>query len=116
MIDFFTSANLLGIIKFTAVGTFITNRKNSPKLAGKLVEKRECEMVGCNERILGIRRKDTKDVLLLSNCHQPTVGSIKRKMKDDSTKEIRVSFLQMKTCLICGFVFKWRHTNYYIFH
>ncbi|KAG5887663.1 hypothetical protein JTB14_037661 [Gonioctena quinquepunctata] len=51
-------------------------------------QRAECEMVGCKEGILGIRWKDTKDVCLMSNCHDSTVGVVRRKMKDGTSKEI----------------------------
>ncbi|KAG5861133.1 hypothetical protein JTB14_017912 [Gonioctena quinquepunctata] len=61
-------------------------RINTPKFFGKFDQRGECEMVGCEERILGIRWKDTKDVCLMSNCHDSTV--VRRKMKDGTSKEI----------------------------
>jgi hypothetical protein len=50
---FFTSTNLLDTIKFPAVGTVISNRKNTPKFARKLTERGECE----TENRAGLRKR-----------------------------------------------------------
>ncbi|KAG5899910.1 hypothetical protein JTB14_002462 [Gonioctena quinquepunctata] len=78
---------LLDNIRFPTPGTFIRTRINTPKFFGKLDQRGECEMVGCEEGILGIRWKNTKDVCLISNCHDSTVGVVCRKMKDGTSKE-----------------------------
>lgn len=84
---FFTSTLLLNTIKFPCVGTFMSNRKNTPKFEGRL-ERGECEMLVCKEGMIATRWKDTKDVLVMSSCHDSMTGTIKRKMKDGSLKEI----------------------------
>ncbi|KAG5870916.1 hypothetical protein JTB14_004138 [Gonioctena quinquepunctata] len=61
---FFTSVKLLDNLRFPALGSFIRTRINTPKFFMKLDQRGECEMVGCEEGILGIRWKDTKDVWL----------------------------------------------------
>lgn len=66
----------------------MSNRKNIPKLQGKLKERGESEMAVCDAGILAIKWKDTKDVLLMSNCHTATVETTDRKMKDGTNKNI----------------------------
>lgn len=85
---FFCSTILLDSIGYSAVGTYISSRKNTPKLESKLVERGACEMAGCKEGILAIKWKDTKDVLVMSNCHMPIIEKTKRKMKDGTSKEL----------------------------
>lgn len=85
---FFTSTILMDTIRFPAVGTYIPGRKNTPSFVGKLANRGDCEMQGCSEGILAMKWKDTKDVLLMTNCHQPTMTVISRKMKDGTLKEV----------------------------
>lgn len=84
---FFTSTNLLSSTKFPCVGTFIASRKNVPKFSGKL-ERGDSEVFTCSEGLISFRWRDTKDVLLMSNCHDSTIGIINRKGKDGSRKEV----------------------------
>lgn len=86
---FFTSTILLDTIKFPALGTYISGRKNTPRFQSNLKERGQCEIQKCSEGILGVKWKDTKEVLLMSNCHQPTISVVDRKMKDGSVKEIQ---------------------------
>lgn len=44
------------------------------------------EISVCDERILAIKWKDTKDVLLMSNCHN--ASSTVRKIKEGTNKNI----------------------------
>ncbi len=84
---FFTSLNLMNSLDFAAVGTCMRNRRNVPKFNAN-IERGECEIRVCKEGIICARWKDTKDVILLSNCHGPDVGNIKRTMKDGTKKTI----------------------------
>ena len=64
------------------------NRKNVAKLCKKFTEKGESEMACCKEGLLCVRWKDTKDVLLMSNCHEPKETKITRKKKDGLLQDV----------------------------
>ena len=64
-----------------AVGTLNATRKNLPQAAQRL-EKRESELKCNNNGTLLARRRDTKEVILLSNCHNESSSSIQKKNKD----------------------------------
>ena len=85
---FFTSINLLNSIGCAAVGTYNKNRKNVAKLNQKFTQKEESEMAGCKEGLLCVHWKDTKDVLLMSNCHTPEMTNVQRKKKDGTIQEV----------------------------
>ena len=85
---FFTSTNSLNSIGFPAVGTYNENRKNVAKLCEKFTEKGESEMACCKEGLLCVHSRDTKDVLLMSNCHEPEETKINRKKKDGSLQDV----------------------------
>lgn len=84
---FFTSVRLMNSIDYPAVGTCMKGRKDVPKFEGKL-ERGDSQMLGSREGTLAVRWQDTKDFILLSNCHGPVIGKEKRKMKDGSVVEI----------------------------
>ena len=85
---FFTSTNLLNSIGHPAVGTYNKNRKQVAKLCEKFSEKGESEMACCKEGLLCVHWKDTKDVLLMSNCHEPEETMISRKQKNGSLQDV----------------------------
>ena len=85
---FFTSTHLLNSIEYAAVRTYNRNRKNVAKLREKFSTKGESEMAVCNEGLLCVYWKDTKDVLLMSNCHEPAETITNRKQKDGTVKEV----------------------------
>ena len=80
---FFTSVNLMDILQFGAVGTCNATRKNLPK-AAQCFEKGESEFKCNNNGILLARWRDTKKVILLSNCHNESSSPIQEKNKDGS--------------------------------
>jgi len=45
-------------------------------------------MAVCKEGLLCIHWKDTKDVLMMSNCHTPEETEVQRKKKDGTTENI----------------------------
>ena len=61
------------------------------KLSEKFSTKVESEMAVCKEGLLCFRWKDTKDVLLMSNCHDPAEATTNRKQKDGTVKEVACS-------------------------
>ncbi|XP_039967518.1 piggyBac transposable element-derived protein 4-like [Bactrocera tryoni] len=84
---FFTSVNLLETINFAAVGTCMTNRKNVPSITGKL-KKGESKFRCTDTGLMCTKWQDTKEVLLMSNCHKPNVTKISKKDKTGQTGEI----------------------------
>ncbi|CAH2012403.1 unnamed protein product [Acanthoscelides obtectus] len=87
---FFTSVHLMDYLQYPAVGTAILTRKDMPK---KFKEKRkmnrgECEFLTNQSSSLATRWQDTKEVIVLSNCHSTVMTSVKR--KDKSGKKVDV--------------------------
>ena len=82
---FFTSVNLMDTLQFGAVGTCNAARKNLPKAAQRL-EKGESEFKCNNNKTLLARWRDTKEVILLSNCHNESSSPIRKKNKDGSRR------------------------------
>ena len=80
---FFTSVMLLDNIKFAAVGTVVKNRRNLPKFEDKL-ERGKYHFSGNCKGTTAARWIDTKEVVVLSNCHSNTVGQITKKQRDGS--------------------------------
>lgn len=78
---FFTSVHLLNTISYPSLGTAITSRKNMPKFDGKL-KKGESQFVANEQGTIAVRWQDSRDVLLLSNCHDATVSTTRRRQKD----------------------------------
>lgn len=67
---FFTSVNLLETLNYAALGTCMTSRKNLSTMEGKLQWGQSafrCTATG----LLCVKWQDTKEVLLMSNCHKP---------------------------------------------
>jgi len=78
---FFTSIRLLETTNFPAVGTYMGNRKNTPKFTKKL-EKHESDFLHNENDVTASHWLDTKDVYLASNCFTNTVATVTRKQKD----------------------------------
>ena len=68
---FFTSTHLLNSIEYAAVETYNKNARNVAQLSEKFSTKGESEMAVYKEGLLCVHWKDIKDVLLMSNCHEP---------------------------------------------
>jgi hypothetical protein len=84
---FFTSVHLLNTIRFPSVGTAISSRKNMPKFQGKL-KRGEFQFLATPQQTLAARWQDSKEVVVLSNCHDATVGKANRKQKDGTKLEV----------------------------
>lgn len=84
---FFTTVNLLHTLPYPAVGICMRNQKNLPKFQSKL-KHGESEMLICKEGMLACCWKDTKKVVILSNCHDAVSQTITRKMKDGSHRKL----------------------------
>ena len=63
------------------------NRKNMPKEVEKL-KKGESEFQGNQHGILAVRWVDSKEVVMLTNCHDATVNQVQKKKKDGSRESI----------------------------
>ena len=91
---FFTSVNLMHTLPYPSVGTCMANRKNLPKYNSKL-QRGECQMLNCKEGLLICPWKDTRDVIILSNCHKAKSETISRKMRDGSHKAVVLNLFLM---------------------
>ena len=85
---FFTSTYLLNSIEYAAVGMYNKNRRNVAKLSEKFTTKGESKMAVCKKGLLCVHWKDTKDVRLMSNCHEPAETTTNRKQKKGTVKEV----------------------------
>ncbi|XP_055376720.1 piggyBac transposable element-derived protein 4-like [Condylostylus longicornis] len=84
---FFTSVHLVNTLPYPALGTCIANRKDLPKITAKL-ERGEYIFKSNQHGTMAVKWQDTKEVLVLSNCHTNTVGTVKRKMKDGQKLDV----------------------------
>lgn len=84
---FFTSYQLMKTLPFACVGTCMSNRKNVPKVTQKLA-KGESVAQSTSDGVIGFKWQDTKEVLLLSNCHDNKVTTVERKQKDGTKKSV----------------------------
>ncbi|KAJ4450071.1 hypothetical protein ANN_01478, partial [Periplaneta americana] len=84
---FFTSVRLVDTIQYAAVGTCISNRRNMPKFDGKL-EKGQYQHMANTSGTIAARWKDSKEVLVLSNCHRANDIQVLRKKKDGSKDNV----------------------------
>ncbi|XP_037047253.1 piggyBac transposable element-derived protein 4-like [Bradysia coprophila] len=84
---FFTSYNLMKTLPFACVGTCMSNRKNVPVIKEKL-KKGESVAKSTADGIIGFKWQDTKDVLVMSNCHDDTITTVDRKQKDGTKKAV----------------------------
>ena len=84
---FFTSVNLMKDLNFAAAGTCMKNRKNMPKDT-VAIKKGETEFLGNDKGVLCVRWMDSKEVILLSNCHGGEMSSVQKKKKDGSRETI----------------------------
>ena len=84
---FFTSVQLIDNIQYAAVGTCISNRKNLPKFDGKL-DRGQYQYKTNDSGTIAARWRDSKEVLLLSNCHTVNEVKVLGKKKDGKREEI----------------------------
>ena len=87
---FFTTVNLMKDLSFAAVGTCMKNRKNMLKDT-VAIKKGETEFLGNDKGALCVRWMDSKEVVLLSNCHGIEINSVQKKKKDGSREAIACS-------------------------
>lgn len=96
---FFTSVHLLETIRHPALGTCMANRKNIPPMTDKL--KRGQSTFRCsNTGLLCTKWQDTKDVMILSNCHKPDLTTITKKNRGGEQETVEcpevVAFYRQK--------------------
>lgn len=84
---FFTSVKLIDTLNYAAVGTCIKTRKNIPNLQTKL-KKGESEFRINKNGTLFVQWRDSKDVMVLSNCHSDKIETAVRKQKDGSKLDV----------------------------
>ncbi|XP_035226778.1 piggyBac transposable element-derived protein 3-like [Stegodyphus dumicola] len=84
---FFTSVHLMETLKFPAIGTCIKTCKDVPNFATKLSKRGEAEFLITKNGTLCARWLDSKEVMMLSNCHEAKYTKVNRTMKDGSKEE-----------------------------
>ncbi|XP_050297246.1 piggyBac transposable element-derived protein 4-like [Anthonomus grandis grandis] len=83
---FFASVSLMSSIKFAAVSTCMPKRKNLPKFED-FVDKQNmkkgdsCSLFS-NVGVAAYLWKDSKEVIVLSNCHSSEMETVERRQKD----------------------------------
>ncbi|KFM73118.1 PiggyBac transposable element-derived protein 4, partial [Stegodyphus mimosarum] len=84
---FFTSVHLMETLKFPAVGTCIKTRKDVPNFTTKLSKRGEAEFLVTKNGTMCARWLDSKEVMMLSNCHEAKYAKVNRTIKDGSKNE-----------------------------
>lgn len=84
---FFTSYRLMKSLPFACVGTCMASRKNVPVIKEKL-KKGESASQATADGVIGFKWQDTKEVLLMSNCHDDNITSVERKQNDGTKKTV----------------------------
>lgn len=77
---FFTSIHLLETLNFAALGTCISNRKNVPTMKEKL-QRGQSTFRCTNSGLCCVKWQDTKEVIVISNCHKPDLTTVSKKTK-----------------------------------
>lgn len=77
---FFTSVRLMYDLSFAATGTCIKNRKNVPQHQTKLA-RGDSKMLATTAGITTSFWQDTKEVVVVSNCHAGEMSEVQRKNK-----------------------------------
>lgn len=87
---YFSSPQLFCRSAVPLVGTYMSNRKFTPKVLHdrKLEKKNDFDFSSSNKGLLAIKWKDNKDVLVMSNCHLPHIGETLRRQQDGSKEKV----------------------------
>lgn len=85
---FFTSVNLMQNLKYAAVGTVMSNRKNLPKFESKKLVRGQSEVKVTSSGLLSVKWQDTKEVIVISNCHKPNICTVAKTLKTGQKTEI----------------------------
>lgn len=76
---FFTSVTLMNTFEFACVGTCNVSRKNMPKICPRQKFKQGAmAFVENGHGTIAARWQDTKDVVIMSNCHDATRTEVQR--------------------------------------
>lgn len=78
---FFTSINLLETLNYAALGTVMPNRKKLPVINVKL-NKGQCVFRESSTGLMYAKWHDTKEVIVVSNCHSSGISTIEKKLKN----------------------------------
>ncbi|CAH2006588.1 unnamed protein product [Acanthoscelides obtectus] len=70
---------------YAALGTCMSNRKNVPSMGDKLQEG-ESQFRCTSSGLLCVKWQETKEVLLMSNCHKPNLTTISKRAKPVNNK------------------------------
>ena len=84
---FFTSVKMMVNLPVACVGTYMANRKDTPKFEEEQLERGEARFLKNSRSIVATKWRDTKDVYVLSNCHSDNMTKTKRKLKTGESKE-----------------------------
>ena len=84
---FFTSIHLMETFPYSAVGRVMSNRKNVPKSSKKL-NKYDYEFLGSANGVLVSRWQDSKEVVVVSNCHTAATSMVSRKQKNGTKLQV----------------------------
>lgn len=84
---FFTSVDLFEKLNFAAVGTVNQRRKKMPKITKKLT-RGEYEFRVNNAGLICTKWQDTKEVMLLSNCHTNAVTTVTKTLSNGTKIDI----------------------------
>lgn len=82
---FFMSVDLLKKLPHALVGTCMSNRKNVPAIDGKL-QRGQSSAKCTDDGIICFKWQDTKEVLVMSNCHTGSISTADRRLKDGTKK------------------------------
>ena len=75
-------------LDYAAIRTVMKNRKNMHKDIAKTLKKGECEFQGNQHGTLCARWMDSKEVTVLTNCHDASMDKVLKKKKDGSRENI----------------------------
>ena len=84
---FFTSVNLMDTLPFPSVGTVHQSRRNIPLFREKLSARGNMGFMVTKTGVLCSRWMDSREVLVLSNCHSNTVVKVSKRLKNGELEE-----------------------------
>lgn len=82
---FFMSVELVKKLPHALVGTCMKNRKKVPDMPEKMV-RGQSKALSTSDGIICFKWQDTKEVLLMSNCHKNDISTADRRQKDGTLK------------------------------
>ncbi|GFR13578.1 rho guanine nucleotide exchange factor 10-like protein [Trichonephila clavata] len=85
--------HLMETLTFPAVGTCIKTRKDVPNFSTKLSKRGEAEFLVTKNGTMCARWLDSKEVMMLSNCHEAKYAQVNRTMKEGNFAKKNLSAL-----------------------